>query len=92
MRIWTRTPIGGDAGVQESVWVESNLTDNYKGGADDGFARFARRRGIAHVAMLNNNLGCNCLRNSSVGRQMAASCWTGTATDLPHSPVRDWWL
>ena len=42
--------------------------------------------------ILNNNLGCNCLGPSTVGRQLASQCWPASGVPtLPHSPVRDWW-
>ena len=91
MRIWTRSAIGSDAGVKESVWLEGNLTNHYKGGPDDGFVAFAAQHGIDDVDILNNNLGCNCLSTSTVGHQMASECWSGKPSDLPHSPVRDVW-
>ena len=91
MHIWTRSAIASDAGIKESEWLEGNLTNNYQGGPHDGFVSFAAKHGIDDVDILNNNLGCNCLATSSVGRQMASECWSGKQSDLPHSPVRDLW-
>ena len=92
MRIRTRTPnISTDPGVQEAIWLERNLTNDYNSTSDDGFVAFARARGLRDATVLNNVLGCNCLPESEVGRQMVAQCWSGASTDLPHSPVRDLW-
>jgi hypothetical protein len=95
MHIYTRTsPIASDAGVLESEAVEGKLTCNYTmnpASCTTGFPAFAKTHHINDVSILNNNLGCNCLGRSTVGKQMAAACWSGTAADIPHSPVRDWW-
>ena len=96
MRIRTRTAdIATDEGVNESVWLERNLTNGYNNTPDDGFVAFALGRlkiAPPTAALLNNYLGCNCLPESAVGKQMALECWSGNASaDLPHSPVRDLW-
>ena len=92
MHIWTKTsPITLDLGTLESIHVEEILTNNYTN--NTGFVAWAKQRGISDFGwgVLNNSLGCNCLSDSTVGREMAARCWAGTPTDIPHSPVRDWW-
>jgi hypothetical protein len=94
MHIYSRTPIPHDAGVLESIAVETKLTCNYTttpSSCSTGFPAFAKTHGINDVTILNNNLGCNCLGWSNVGKQMAQACWSGAASDIPHSPVRDWW-
>jgi len=95
MHIYTRTsPIQNDAGTQEAVGVEGKLTCNYTttpASCITGFPAFAQKHHIDDVSILNNNLGCNCLGQSTVGKQMAGVCWSGTAGDVAHSPVRDWW-
>lgn len=92
--IYTRTPIATDEGVRESIAVEDMLTCNYTmtpSTCTTGFPKFAASHGFDDVPILNNNLGCNCLSNSTAGQEMQKYCWTGAATDVPHSPVRDWW-
>jgi len=92
MHVYTKTtPIQNDPGVLESVSVEGRLTCNYTGCNTTGFVAFAKAHGIDNIRMLNNNLGCNCLARSSVGKEDAKSCWSRSGVDTPHSPVRDWW-
>ena len=93
MHIWTRSPIATDPGVQESVKVEKRLTCNYSqhGCTSGGFVSFAKHHRILDVAVLNNNLACNCLARSTVGKQVKGACWSGRQSDGPHSPVRDFW-
>jgi hypothetical protein len=97
LRIWTHTaPIANDSGILASEAAEKLLTCNYapRGCASGGFLDWAAAHGMGSdaAAVLNNNLGCNCMGDSTVGQQMAATCWAvGNASDWPHSPVRDWW-
>jgi hypothetical protein len=93
--IYTRTaPIGNDAGIKESIATEVNLTGNYSCSGSctsNGFYTFAQAHwSLDDFTILNNNLGCNCLGPSPVGKSMAAQCW-GAHANTPHSPVRDWW-
>jgi len=56
-----------------------------------GFYTYARAHwSLDDFVLLNNNLGCNCLGPSTVGKQMHEQCW-GAQPTVPHSPVRDWW-
>jgi len=85
MRIWTRTEMSSDAGVQQSVVVESSL---FHGG---GFEAYFSSRGIGvNVDVLTGVAGCHCMASSSVyaGLQRHLDC------SLPenHPPVRDWWV
>ncbi len=98
MHMYTQTPIEHDAGVLEAIAAEKRLTCNYTetpAACTTGFPAFAKAHQIAgDVAILNNNLGCNCLGRSTVGQQMARECWPASgqpAGAIPHSPVRDWW-
>lgn len=80
LRVWTRVRIDKDPGVQESMWVENNLTTG-------GFDEFAAAHHFGDLSVLNNSLACNCFANSSVGQSMKGLCPALTN----HSPVRDWW-
>jgi len=80
MRIWTRTAIDTDAGIQRAQTVEEQL---FSGGAE-ALAR------LYHLdPLLVNEAGCNCLPQSSVGRSSAARC--AELGPAGRSPVRDFW-
>lgn len=84
MQMRTRSSLRKDPDVSQIAAIESNLTEG-------GFEQFADEHGIEDWSVLNNDLRCNCLPNSWIGKSVSKACSGPTAIHFT-SPVRDWWM